>query len=408
VTYRSVLANREFAALLASQALSTAGNQLARVAIAVLVFASTDSGFLASATYAVSYLAYLLGGPFLSVLADRYPRLTVMVVCDLLRAPIVMLICLDGIPLWALFACLLAIGLLAPPFDSARSALQPEILSGEAYITGNALTNIVLQLGEVAGFILGGALVATVSVRGALAFDAATFVISAGMLLAWLRQRPAAQPQEARASILVDAKNGLAFVRGSAPLRRYLAFSVIGSAALITPEGLAVPIAHDLHGGSLEAGLLTATVSAGFVVAGVVVARVPFERRVRLLFPLALLAIVPLLLTPLATNAVEVGGLWVVAGFGACLNLIASAAYVQSCPSEYRSRAYGVAMTLLYSTQGLALVAAGTLADWYSAPWAVAVVAAIMLVALLAAPGLRASPASTTQENCGLVRDLTG
>ncbi len=83
--YRAVLHNREYVGLLLSQALSMLGDQMSRIALALLVFSRTGSPFAASATYALSYGAYLVGGPLLSTLADRYPRRSVMVISDSLR-----------------------------------------------------------------------------------------------------------------------------------------------------------------------------------------------------------------------------------------------------------------------------------------------------------------------------------
>jgi MFS family permease len=166
VRYRAVLANREFAALYGAQCLSLLGDQLARIAIAILVFQRTDSPLAASSTYAVSYLTYLFGGPLLAGLADRYPRLVVMVCCDLVRAPLVLLLCIEGLPMWLVFGLVGLLGGLAPAFDSARSALQPDVLRGESYVVGNALLNVTMQVSQVIGFVLGGTVVALTSVRG--------------------------------------------------------------------------------------------------------------------------------------------------------------------------------------------------------------------------------------------------
>lgn len=407
VTYRAVLANREFATILVSQTLSTAGDQLARIAVAVLVFNRTDSGLAASATYATSYLTYLALGPVLAALSDRYPRLAVMVACDLLRAPLVLLLCISDLPLVTVFALLVMLGLLAPAFDSARSATQPEILQGEAYITGNAIMNITMQLGQVGGFVMGGALVALVSIRGALALDAATFLISAGLLLAGVRGRRAAQAKDQRLGLLRDTWEGIRFVRGAPQLRRNLLFSVLGSAALITPEGLAVPVAHDLGGGSVAAGVLTATIPAGFVVSGLLVLRLQPSRRLELMPWFAALAIGPLVLSPVADDLVSLTALWTIAGLGACLNLIASAAYIQACPTEFRSRAYGVAATILFATQGAALLVSGAMADAIDARDAIALIAAAMLVTTFALPSLRTGKI-TAQGNSEIVRSNQG
>jgi len=383
VRYRAVLANGEFAAVFGAQALSLVGDQLARIAIAILVFQRTGSPLAASSTYAISYLTYLVGGPLLAGLADRYPRLTVMVVCDLLRAPLVLVIAIEDLPLWVVFAMVGVLGALAPPFDSARSALQPDLLNGEAYVVGNALMNVTMQVSQVAGFVLGGTVVALTSVRGAIVLDAATFLVSAGLLLLAVRHRPAALARDDRQGFLRDNLDGLRLVARTPVLRRLLLLSVLGSVAVTAPEGLAVPMARELGEGALAAGVLTATVPAGFLLGSAAVLRLTPERRLALLPGLVLLCAAPLLLTPVAGSLVAVAALWVVAGCGATVNLVAGPAFMQRCPPELRGRAYGFASTGLYASQGLALVTAGLVADALDPGRAVAVMAAATLVLTL-------------------------
>ena len=55
------------------QTLSVAGDQLARIAVAWIVFSRTGSTTLTGISYAVTYLPWLVGGPLLSVYADRLP-----------------------------------------------------------------------------------------------------------------------------------------------------------------------------------------------------------------------------------------------------------------------------------------------------------------------------------------------
>lgn len=407
VTYRSVLSNREFTALLIAQTLSTGGDQLARIAIAVLVYERTGSAFAASATYAVSYLTYLIGGPILTAISDRNPRATVMIVSDLIRAPLVLTLCVSGLPLWNFFAVLAIVGVLAPPFDSARSALQPDLLEGEAYVVGNALMNVVVQLGQVLGFVAGGALVSFVSVRGALGLDAATFLISAGLILSCIRHRGAAQTEQDRGSLLGDVVSGFKLVRDTPTLRRLLGFALLGSAVIIAPEGLAIPVASRLGGGAFAAGVLTASVPAGYLLASAFILRLPSERRETLLPALVLLSCLPLLLTPFVPSIAGVTALWFIAGMGGCVNLIASAAYVQACPRDFRGRAYGIAVTALNLIQGGVLLLAGALAGFLRADRSVAALAA-GLVGLLAVQRVRSRSMATAQGKRDLVRSNQG
>lgn len=362
VTYREVLGMREFRAILLSQGLSTLGDQVTRVAVALLVFQRSGSAFAASATYACSYLTWLVGGTPLSAFADRYPRRTVMVVSDVARAGLVVLLALPGLPLVVVFALLVLTGFLAPPFDSARSALLPDLLPSDRYVVGNALMNGAFQGGQVAGFLVGGALVAAVSYRGALLVDAATFVVSAAVLLLMV-PAGARTERDGRTSLLRETVEGVRAVAGNPRLRWLLAYALLSTAVAIPAEGLAVAVASSLGRGSVAVGALTATIPAGFLLGSVVVLRVEPSRRLRLLPLLALLGSAPLLLTVVLRNPFLIGAVWVLAGAGNALQLVASAEYVSSTPPELRGRAYGVAGTCLMAVQGIVLLVVGAAAD---------------------------------------------
>src|SRR5689334_13555078 len=90
VTFRDVLANREFRALYVAQALSVVGDQLARIAVAWLIFDRSGSPLLTALSLGLSYLPWAVGGPLLGAYADRFPRRDVMVLCDAARAVLVL------------------------------------------------------------------------------------------------------------------------------------------------------------------------------------------------------------------------------------------------------------------------------------------------------------------------------
>ena len=55
----------------------------------VLVYDRTHSALLTAATYAVTFLPWVIGGLALSGLADRLPRREVMIACDVARMVLV-------------------------------------------------------------------------------------------------------------------------------------------------------------------------------------------------------------------------------------------------------------------------------------------------------------------------------
>ncbi len=384
-TYRSVLRNREFSALLLSQSLSILGDQIARIAIAVMVFRQTHSAFAASATYAVSYLTYLFGGPVLAAVSDRYARRTVMVLSDLARAALVAVIAISDLSLPVLFALLVLLEALAPAFDSARGASLPDILPGDAYPKGNALCNLAFQAAQVAGFALGGALLTQVGPASALLVDSGTFLVSAGVLLLALQShRPAPRAEEQ--GLLRETVEGIRLVSRSRDLRHLLAFALMGAVAVAAPESLAVPTAASLGGGTVAAGLLTASLPAGFVLASFAVLRLPSDRRRELLPVLVIVSALPLLITPLVDSLALTAVLWTLSGMGSSIQLVASAAYVAAAPTHARARAYGIATTVLMASQGMAQLIAGSLSGALGAAHgpqlSVAVIALVTLVCL--------------------------
>jgi hypothetical protein len=384
-TYLSVLRDREFRAIFISDGLSVVGDQVARIAVALLVYDRTGSALAASATYACSYLAWLIGGPALSALADRLPRRRVIVTCDVARAVLILTLVVPGLPLWVVFGVLILVGLLAPPFDAARSALMADVLEGDRYVVGNALIGAMGQAGQVGGFVAGGALVALLGTQGALVIDAATFAVSAVLFAVMVRDRPVRAPVRTSTSLGTEIAAGLRLVAEQRELRTLLGWGVLIAAITIAPEGLAVAVAADLGGGSMAAGILTASVPAGFVLGCWFVLRLPIERR-RATFPwLVLLSVASLSLSPWLETVWEVAVVWTLAGFGTSLQLVANSAFVQAVPQHLRGRAFGVAGTALMAVQGIVLLAAGGVAELLGARAAVAVFALGGLVVMTAA-----------------------
>jgi len=397
-SYRDVLRDREFRALLAADGLSTAGDQVARIAVALLVLERSGSAFAASATYACSYLTWLVGGPFLSAFADHYPRRGVMVVCDLLRMALIALLAVPGTPLWAVFAVLVLVGLLAPPFDAARSSLLADVLTGERYVVGTALLSAVSQGAQLLGFVAGGALVTALDVEGALLADALTFALSAALLVTRVSERWHERPHgHAGTTRTREAVAGISLLRRTPRLRLLLGWGLLSAAAVIAPEGLAVAIAEEDGRGALAAGVLTASVPAGFLLGSWLVLRLPPGRREQLFPAMVAASCLPLMLTAVVQDARLLCALWVLAGIGNALQLVANSAFVQAVPTHLRGRAFGVAGTLLMAVQGVVLLGAGALAEVTGPRVPVAVMAAATLllvpVLLSATPSARHSVA---------------
>ena len=155
-SFRDVFALAEFRALWTAQLLSVVGDQLARVALTVLVYDRTRSAFLAAVTFVVSIVPTFIGGVTLAWLADRYPRRAVMIACDVLRGLLVLVMVVPGLPLAGMVALLFLVTLIGAPFASARAATYPDVLTGDRYVLGTAVALTTYQFAQVLGFAAGG------------------------------------------------------------------------------------------------------------------------------------------------------------------------------------------------------------------------------------------------------------
>jgi MFS family permease len=365
-TYREVFAVSEYRAVFGAYVLSNVGDMLAKVAVASLVWGQTRSALLAAAAFAIGYLPWVAGGPLLAAIADRMPWRRTLVWCDLARMLLVAVLAIPGIPLPGLLIILFLAALLTPPFEAARSAMLPDILSGERYVLGLAMNNIAAQLSQVFGFVAGGYLVYLVTPRGALLVDAVTFLGSALLLRYWVAQRPAPHPRDDRSSLRTETVAGLRLVFGSRVLRVYTAMVWASAAFAFAPEGLAAPLAEDLSGRShtIVVGLLLAASPVGTIAGGIVVARlVSPARRAVLLRPLALLSALALVPVAFSPPLPAVLTLYVISGFGMSFLLPLNAMFVRALPVSYRARAFGVVQSGLQISQGIAIVLAGWVAD---------------------------------------------
>lgn len=367
-TFRDVFRVGEFQALWAALVLSIVGDQLARVALALLVFARTNSAALTALTYALTLLPDLLGGPLLSGLADRFPRREVMVAADVSRAALVVLMAVPGMPLAVVAVLLVVVQLLASPFNAARGAVMPAMLTGDRFLMGQAVVNITYQSGQLFGYVAGGVIVAFTGPYVALLIDAGTFVASALLVRLGTSARPAADngdklPVSQTKATISALRAGTAVVWRDRNLRALVGIASICGFYVIG-EGLAVPYAHELGGGAIAAGLLFAAFPAGNALGMVALLRlVAPERRLRLLGPMAIAACAVLVICLAGPNLAGTVVVLALSGVAASHQTVAAAAFVRGVPDTSRGQALGLANTSIRVAQGLGVILAGLAAD---------------------------------------------
>lgn len=372
--FRDVFASGEFRALYAGSVLSWVGDYAARAAVTVMVYQHTGSAAASAAAFAVSFAPWLLGGLLLVAVAERYPYRTVMVWCDVARTGGMAILAVVGASLGlpVLFGLLLLCALFGPPFDAARSATMPQVLGRDRYVAGVGLSLATAPPAQVIGYVA-GAWISAVEPRLALALNAVTFVLSGALVWFGVRPRDPALRPERRRGLLRETGDGFRLVFTN-PARRALVLLVFAASLFaVVPEGLgAVWADHraDELGRAWAQGMIMGAVPAGMVLGALAAGRLlrPSWRR-HAVRPLALAT--PLVLTPTIIDPPVVVAAVLALASGLAVGAlvpVANGEFVQTLPSAYRARAFGVVSAGLQVLQGCAVLAAGALAQRANLP----------------------------------------
>jgi hypothetical protein len=220
----SLWRNASFLRLWTGQATSSIGTQLGGLAIPVLavsVLQATE--FEVGLLGAVQTAAFLLIGLPAGAWVDRWLKRRVMLWADLARA-----VALTAIPvlyftglldIWQLILVGAVVGVANVFFDVAYQSYLPAIVAPEQLGEGNSKLETTAQLARVGGPAVSGALLTVVRPAVIIGIDALTFLLSF-VALSTIRDHEVPKPVADRRGLVVEIREGMAFVAREPLLRR--------------------------------------------------------------------------------------------------------------------------------------------------------------------------------------------
>jgi MFS family permease len=381
---RQVWRNREVRGLLLAQVGSDLGDQIARIALTLLVYQRNHSLVQAAATLAVSFVPAVASAP-LGSLADRFPRRSVMIVCDLARAAVIALLAflaVSGTPILVLLALLLISELATGPFSSARTALYGDVLTDQSEFAVAQAAGRMVNLGaQVGGFVLGGIVVQLMGARTVLALDALTFVVSYVFIRTHVLARPSAdEPGTSLHRLWADLRLGIDEITGDPLKRPIIIFSWVSTIYFSAPE--AVAVGYHGHQSETTSGLLLAAAPAGSFVGAALLSRVRLPQQVRFVMPMAALSCIALFATSINPPPVVAFALWFIAGTMTAFVITIIASVVQLTRPAHRGRVIGVAFAGFNAASTLAYLLVSWIAESLGAARAVSLAGFVGLVAV--------------------------
>jgi MFS family permease len=294
---------RSFALLWSGQALSRLGDNVYRLALAWWVLEQTGSATVMGTVFILSYAPMLLFTLIGGVTVDRFSRIQIMLVADLLRFFLLLGVSFLSfghlLKLWHVYVASVVLGAVEAFFQPAFVAAVPDVIPREAWVSANSLTSLSKQLAKIIGPALSGTIVKLGSTSTAFAVNAASFLVAAACLLPLLKLNVTGARSGEQSSVIRDLQEGFKTVISSPWLWITI---VLASLCNITQGGpyivgLPFLVKDDLHADAGTLGLVYSMFAVGSVVATLAISRaVNLRRR-------GLVAYTALIISGLATLA---------------------------------------------------------------------------------------------------------
>ncbi len=281
----AVLRRPLFRRLAATYAVNELGDWMGLIALSVLVFDQTESAIATAALFMGTGFLPALLSPLIATRADQWPpRISLPVIyCGEAAAFGALALIAGEAPLGPVIALAAIDATLGIASRSLTRAVVAEVLEpSDELRAGNAILNVAFTGGAAAGPMIAGLVVAGLGVEAALALNAVSFFVIAG-LLASSGSLPRAEPEPGR--LRDQLRAGIAYVRGHTTLRRLLlaqSGAFVFFAAVLPVE--VIYVKETLGAGDAGYGLMLGCWGLGMLAGSVLFARLRGASLPHLLF----------------------------------------------------------------------------------------------------------------------------
>jgi MFS family permease len=373
----AALRQRNFAFLWFGQVISLIGDWVLFVALPFYVYTLTGSALATGIMFIVQTIPRIFFGSVAGVFVDRWNRKRTMFIAELSQAFALVPLFLVHSQQWIWIVYIFAFveSIISQFFIPAKSAIIPNLVDEEHLLAANSLNSMSQELTRLVGPLLGGMLLGLLGINSVIVVDAASFLISAG-LIALISLPASAIPtkeQKGTASSFTNVSKvwhewteGLQLVRKQQLITGI--FVVIGVAMVgegIIEVLIAPYVKQVMHGNALVLGWLMTAQAVGGIAGSLIIVQLSKIIHPKRLIPLSALLFGPLIIVianipvlPVVLPLVTIIGVAVIGFFVSLITLLQS-----NVADEYRGRVFGALNTVQAITMLFGMILASGLAD---------------------------------------------
>ncbi|MGB6165692.1 MAG: MFS transporter [Pseudonocardiaceae bacterium] len=368
---RLLRANGPIRALFSARVVSYAGDSLSLVALMLHVANTTGRGLAVALLLLVGDFVPSLLGPISGAIGDRFNLKRVMITCEVIQGAVVLLIALSLPPLPLLLALVGVRAITGQVFMPASRSAIPALVQGHELEAANSTIGFGTNCAEAFGPLIAAALLPFIGIRGVLLVDAASFFVSALVLMPVRSMPPVPHEDGERNSLLTQAKSGLGYILLTPVIRIIsLAFCAVVALNGIDDVALVLLTKDTLHSGDSAVGLLLGAVGIGLLVGYALLSRYSTRfSMTTLLIGGFLVSSAGNFLTGFAWAVAAAFAVQAVRGLGiAAMDVATNTMLQRLVPSGMLGRVFGNLYGAIGVAAALSYVCGGLLLDATSAP----------------------------------------
>ncbi len=260
---------RDFRLLWTAGFASDAGDWLLFIALPLVVLQLTGSAFGTSIALLLELAPVVLLSPLISRIVSRFEAKPLMVVVNVVQAvallPLALVHSAGQLPI--LYGVIAVEAALSGVFDPAKNALLPRLVADDRLVSANALVGLGQNIARLVGGPLGGVVLALGGLTAVVAADAASYVVSAALIIA-MHARAVTESTDAGEAPRAAGGTLLAALRLRALRGPYLVVFLTSISQGLFVVLFVLFVVRQLHGGDSEVGLLRGVQAIGSIAAG--------------------------------------------------------------------------------------------------------------------------------------------
>ncbi|HEX9132821.1 MAG TPA: MFS transporter [Ktedonobacteraceae bacterium] len=373
----AALRQRNFAFLWVGQVISLIGDWVLFVALPFYVYSLTGSTLATGIMFIVQTIPRIFFGSVAGVFVDRWNRKRTMFIAELSQAfALVPLFLVHSQQwLWIVYIFAFVESIISQFFIPAKSAIIPNLVDEQHLLAANSLNSMSQELTRLVGPFLGGVLLGLLGINSIIIVDAASFLISAGMIalvslpssaMPTKEQNEAPHPFANMTKIWHEWVEGLQLVRKQQLITGiFVVFGVAMVGEGIIEVLIAAYVKQVMHGNALVLGWLMTAQAIGGIAGSLLIVQLSKVIHPTRLIPLSALIFGPLIIVivniPVMAVVLPLITIIGVAAIGFFVSLIT---LLQSnVADEYRGRVFGALNTVQAITMLFGMILASGLGD---------------------------------------------